>query len=724
MLFRMIAVVAVFLLSVISAVAEVATVKGGEHADFTRLVVEAPALKGWKFGRTNDGYELDLGASITAVNLESAFDRIPRDRIKAIWRDPQNGRLRFSLACACHAIAFEFRSGTVVIDIKSGLPPPGSSFEDSLDQDDLPSSANPAAEIGGTAGYDWITAARDAPAESGGQPPAFASPTGTVSLDPLREALLLQISKGAAEGVVEIGELAPRTVGAADRVSNGPWSRVGIGELPGLRAGTDRALAGEMTAEGTACPKDEDLDIASWGLSGPISGQIGLGRSGLLAEFDVPVQPAILRAARFHIFLGFGAEARQILDLLGPTDEKSAILMAMASIVDEELPSPNPFTNMESCDSSAALWATLALPVGASTLPQTNSKAVARSFSALPAHLRQQLGGALVDRFLSNGDEQTARKLRDAMLRSPTDGSPEVSLMDARFHLAEGDQGAATRLAEGVLKASGPTSAEAALTMVEAALRGGRKVDSQLPKTLDSFLMDSRGTDLEPRLLRALVLASAMSGDFTTAFSRLEEAPATFADLWSLSAGGLPDDQFLIEAARQSGKAMMSDRVTLLETASRLMDRGFPDLALAWLSPLAEDYDDESRLLAARAHLALRDASAVSVLLAGMESADAALLKADAITQLGDMQAAAGILIEAGEDTAGQRRVSWTQDWEVVAGSGPESWREAAGLVVNSEVETASGPIARGTALVAESAAARAKIEALLGSIVETPKAP
>ena len=724
MIARMVVLFLAFLVFAPLASAEVASVKGGEHADFTRLVVEAASLEGWQFGRTDDGYELSLGASITAVDLERAFDRIPRDRITAIWRDPQSGNLRFSLACACHAIAFEFRPGTVVVDIKSGLPPKGSSFEDRLEGPVASQSDEPKTEIAETPGYNWIAARREAPVGIGADSLAMELPTGAVSLDPLREALLVQISKGVAEGAVEIGGLSPRAAVSAERISDGPWSRVTVGEMPGLTVGTDRAASGGMTVTGKACLADSSLDVSSWGLTGPISSQVGLARSGLLAEFDEPVAPAIYRAARFHIYLGFGAEARQILEFLGPADDESEVLLAMASIVDQDVPKLNPFDKMESCDSSAALWAILALPNETPALPLSNIDAVVRSFSALPPHLRQQLGAALVDRFIANGDEQTARRLRDAILRSPNNASPEVALMDARFHLAEGDEDAATRLAGDVLKASGPTAAEAALTLVEAAFRGNREVPLDLPETLDSFLMDAAGTNLEPQLLRALVLSAAMSGDFHTAFQRVEETPETFPDLWSLSARNLPDEQFLVEAARRSINAGLTERSVMLETADRLMELGFPDLALAWLLPIKDGYDDESRLLAAKAHLAMRDAPAVVELLTGVGSAEAAVLRAAATTQLGDMEAAAKIFFDAGEEDAGQRHLAWTQDWAIVSESGPENWRGAAELVADVKPEAASGPIAQGTALVEESAAARARIEALLGSVAENSESP
>lgn len=708
--------------------AEVALVTGGEHADFTRLVVEAKTIGDWRFGRSADGYELILGPAVTGYDVTRAFEKIPRDRITAIWRDPDSGRLRFSLACACHAVAFEFRTGIVVIDIRSGPPPEGSAFETALDQ---PSAADTAArgEVDGeeaaepeqprpAGGYDWIAIARNRPADPA---PALPLPTGEVSLDPLRDALLAQIGRGVAEGVVEVAEGGAAPKAGANSVDDGPWSRVAIGEMPGLKVGTDRDPAGGLTAEGQSCIPDKDLDVAGWGLTGPIPAQIGLGRSGMLAEFDAPVSEAILRAARFHIHLGFGAEARQYLGLLGEErNDQAALLDAMARIVDEEAVAGSPLDGQESCDTAAALWATLARR-DQPLLPRTNGPAAARSFSALPPHLRRHLGPALVDLFLAAGDEPTARIVRDAILRLPDEGSPDVALMEARYHLAGGQGEEAGAIAAGVMADGGPAGPDAAVVLVEAAFRGTRQLDPKLPLALDAFLRDAKGTAQEPRLLRARVLAAAMTSDHATAFALVDRAPDTFADLWSLAVDAASDDLFLDQAARQAAKHPPLAGATARQLAERLMSLGFPDLALQWLGPVDGSGDEALRLLAARARLALRDAPAALALLKDINSSEAAHLRAEATLQLGDEWAAAQALMDAGAVDEAQRILTWTQDWPLVGAEGPKDWRGAAALLDPPAEAPAAGPLARGAALADESAAARATIEALL---LSTPPSP
>jgi hypothetical protein len=113
--------------------AEPARVTSGDHDGFSRLVVELTAPGDWRFGRQSDGYALVVDSATQGYDLGTVFDLIGRERLAAVSVSPSNGNLLIGLACACHAIPFEFRPGVIVIDIREGPPPAGSSFEEMLD---------------------------------------------------------------------------------------------------------------------------------------------------------------------------------------------------------------------------------------------------------------------------------------------------------------------------------------------------------------------------------------------------------------------------------------------------------------------------------------------------------------------------------------------------------------------------------------------------------------
>lgn len=706
------------------ALAETARVTGGEHEDFTRLVVEAvEQIAGekeggkdsdWRFGRTQDGYALALSPSITSFDITEAFRRIPRTRITSLWQDPDTGHLRLSLACACHAIAFEYRPGITVIDIRNGPAPKSSVFEAALD---VPLAVQPNPEPAEPSGYDWLAIARTrsaAPADALAMP----MPTGEISLDPLRDALLAQISRGASDTVVEVVEVLPDTDRGPSQTQDAPWSRISVGEMPGLRAAVEGDQTPPLTADGKNCMADSDLDIANWGMEGPAIAQLGLGRAGLMSEFDQPDAEATLRAARLHLSLGFGAEARQLLGLLGyGQSEEIRLLSDLSHIVDLDPLPYSMFSGQESCATAAALWAVLA-GLGHPLPRYTNVDAVARSFAALPPPLRRYLGPPLADAFLAADQGDSARIIRDAILRLPSEHGAEVDLLEARFQLANGHAPEAGAAAAEVLSQGGRASAEAAITLVEASFRGTRQLDPNVPLILQSFLKESLGTPLHPRLLHARILAAALTEDYETAFDLVETSPRSLADLWVLAATQTADDMFLAEAAKAAAHPPNIAKETTRQVAERLFSLGFHDLSLQWLGPVDMSSDEDSRLMAARARLGLRDVPTALTLLAGLTTAEATKLRAEAVLQIGDAEAAATALIAAGEEQAGQRALTWTQDWPLIAAEGPENWRAAATALEQTE-PALGGPIARGSALAEDSAAAREVIETLLLSQVE-----
>lgn len=705
--------------------AEVAQVDSGEHGDFTRIVVEASDSSNWMLGRTDDGYALQMPDVVTGYDLRAAFEKIPKDRIVSLWQDPNNGQLRLALACACHVIAFEFRPGIVVMDIRNGPAPKESAFENVLPGGESVEKAASSDDIGSleTASadpvppaYDWVALERSAAATD--QQPVLPMdlPTGEVSLDPLRDALLGQISKGAASGVIEIAEGEQKPKEAIGGTTEGPWSRISAGELPGLAIGDARPKDKSLTSDGKACLGDKELDVSAWGSGDKPGAEIGLARMGMLAEFDAPSEEAILRSVKYHLFLGFGAEARQFLSFLGTTAPESAnILTAMSYIVDDQAPAANPFQGMQGCDSNAALWANLAEHQLSGLLPGTNVEALARAFSQFPPHLRKLFGGVLIDRLLAEGDGETARKLRDSILRLPTDGDPDVALMDAKFQLSEGHDERAAELAEDVMSESGPLTAEAAVTLVEAAFQGDRQVDPDLPGTLAVFLRDARQTSFEAPVLRATILAYAMAKDFEPAVDLDAPDMETSSDLWSMLESEAVDEVFLTSAAKMSAQQPVVRVEVGDAVAQRLLELGFPDLALPWITPFGADSSVERRLLAARALLATGDAVAAGSLLEEMDGPDAGMLRAEADIQLGQLQSAAEELAKAGDSEASQRAVTWTQDWDLIEETGPENWKAAAELRTTPSADpSASGALARSAALIDESEKARMTLEALL----------
>ncbi|MFN3607031.1 MAG: hypothetical protein ACK4SS_07535, partial [Cypionkella sp.] len=183
-------------------------VTSGEHDGFTRVVLNFGAALDWTFGRVLDGSRFRPANVAAEYDLDPVFDRIGTSRLAAIAQNPSTSELDIGFACACHAIAFEFRPGIIVIDLRDGPPPKGSSFENAL-PDIVPAAPNappkPEPTIAATAPqavpYNWLDRFSADANTASAAPPHSASispaPSSNPDLQPLREQLLRQLSRGA-----------------------------------------------------------------------------------------------------------------------------------------------------------------------------------------------------------------------------------------------------------------------------------------------------------------------------------------------------------------------------------------------------------------------------------------------------------------------------------------------------------------------------------------------
>lgn len=691
-------------------------VKTGEHDGFTRLVMEFPAPLDWQMGRSADGYELRVSDPAPNYDLSEAFKLIGKSRLAAIWIDPQTAALRIGIACACHAIPFEFRPGIVVIDLRDGPPPRGSSFELALD----PTPSNPAAAPDARSdSYDWQ---KQALAQLRGQAPMpdpatalTPLPSSDPALQSLRESLLHQLGRGASQGVVELGHPQAAENVPAPAQDFGA-ARVGLGELPGVSVTEGLSDHAGLAADGQTCIATDQLDFAAWGDSRPVHQQMAEAMAGLVGEFDRPNAEALRKAIRFHLFIGFGAEARQLMQAF-PVDAAEAHLWtSLARLVDGEADPASAFAGQTACDTPAALWAILAEP-GLKPGTTVNADAAFLAFSALPITLRRHLGPSLADRFLAMKDNVSAAKIRDAILRAPGEAGPKVELMQAEMDMSSDDPAAAESRLKTMVADSGPETPAALIGLVSARVAQDLPVAPDLVTALEAVLRERSGTEDEPTTRRALLLARAASGDFDTAFASLPESPETEPQLWRLLSKLGQDDAILSHAVlAPAAPQPRAATDTAADLAKRLLSLGLAESALRWLpDPSAAD-----PLVLAQIHLQRHDGRSALAALTGLDTPEALALRAQAMQQLGDLAAAARLYAKAGDSTGELSAVHRAQDWADLAQRGTEPWKSAAAALAapKASAEAAPpGPLAEGQQLVSTAAETRAAVEALLKAV-------
>lgn len=767
---RWLAALCLCLLAGSPALAQAVRVTSGEHADFTRIVLEFPGPVDWKVGRTADGYALQLPGEPPVFDLSRAFDLIGKGRLAAIWADPDTGALHLSVACACYAIPFEFRPGTVVIDLRNGDPPKGSSFEEPIGGGDvtvlsdkpaprpqarpatLPGAALAEAEAkpaepaveGPAIAYRWTDRLAEPRPEraqlaTSGLGLALTAPeTVKPDLEPLRQSLIEQLGRGATQGIIDMakprGNLDDGESPSAGAEGN-PSVELRLGEAPNLDLRQKGEKPEPLTAQGQACLPDDKLAIADWIGEGPVSEQIGPAMEGLIGEFDRPEPEAVAKAVRFQLGLGFGAEARAILRAFPSAQEDEAIWQSMSRVLDDEEDASSAFAGMAACDTAAALWALLSDPT-VLALGQVEKAAVLRAFSALPIHLRHQLGPTLVDRFLAMKDLTTATALRDSILRGTEEPGPEIEMMEAAFEKAGGSPAAAAARLEAVAAESGPTTPEATAELVIQRAELGQEVPYELVQALEAFAAEHEGSEDSARFELALTLAHGASGDFATAFDRLQMTPEAQPVLWQLLAQAGRDSpllEFAVLAEQQEVPPLAHASATLI--AQRLVTLGLADQAARWLQIAPE----VPALLAAKVALGQGDARGALQLIGDTASKPADDLRIAAYTLLGDEAAVAELHAAQGDSQAQWDAVSRMRDWPRLAAEGPAEWQEAARRLLgpaappraategaapaDPALPPPAGPLERDRRLIEESEATRAAISALLSS-VRPPEAP
>jgi hypothetical protein len=732
------AAILIWLATAQMAFSQTVVVKSGDHPGFTRLVLELPQPTEWQVGRTAEGYELRIAGENLRFDVTAVFDEIKRNRLAAIWMDPATGGLRIGIACACHALPFEFRPGIIVIDLRDGPPPKGSSFELALDSpaDGIGAvqltarptqrpRARPRASLAVNDSvasiapdYDWLISVEPAAAQLPEPVLEVIKPDHDVA--PLQDALLRQLSRGAAQGIIQMEQpsLTARNVG--DPLLVGPRANIHLSETPGFEVMTKQGPEGTLIKDGADCIADEDLDLSGWADDQPFATQLSDSRANLIGEFDKPYEAAVAVAAKLLIHFGFGAEAQQLLMEMPVDDTDATLWKSMAKLVDSQPDPTGPFKNMQTCDTAAALWATVALPQ-LSAAEKPRSDAVLRAFSALPEHLRQSLGPNLAAKFLAIDDLPTARSISSAVQRSVTEPGPEIALMKASVDFAAGDGGAASKQMQALMQDAGPVAAQTLIAMIDAQIASDEAVDPETPTALAALLREQAGSDLEPALRRAQILALASSGDFDQAFALLPDMTAAGPDLWRLLAKSGSDTAILNHAVL-AHDAPVPDIATAerSQIAAHLQALGLSDEALRWIGAKSNETSQADRILAATASLAIGDTATALVWIDGLEDSAASDVRAKTFSQLDRLTEAALAWESAGDVEAALRAQSWARNWDDLSQNETSSWQAAAELVVagtGNDVEKAPGPLALGLALVADSVAARATLTALLQGV-------
>ncbi|MBV1903249.1 MAG: hypothetical protein KUG58_06410, partial [Marinosulfonomonas sp.] len=392
-----------------------------------------------------------------------------------------------------------------------------------------------------------------------------------------------------------------------------------------------------------------------------------------------PDPVAVERLAQRYIFMGFGAEAKAVLDIFDARTRSAKILRELASILDEDqLPENGIVQAQASCATSASLWGILALDA----IPEGNVhdvKAILRTFSGLPVHLRQHLGPLVVARFLAAEDVEAAKAIRDLIDRASATDGPRFNLTEARIAATSGNISQSIDSWNLVVDADSPQSAVALVEMIDATLENGQPVREAVARSADALAVEYRGLELGGQLMRASIRAFATNGNIKTTFARISSAIRTGdmapnealelrAEAHLRNTSNSSDGEFLEIALKNEFSDLDQSVATTAArkaVAARLLELGFYLAAWETVAPIVDSRDEDLTLLRAKIAFADGHTASATEKLAGLQSQAADQLRAKISEQSGDFKNAARLYEKFGDadarDSAAWRSGDWNQ---------------------------------------------------------------
>ena len=357
------------------AVAQVIA-QSGDHEAFSRIVFPYPAQMDWSLEKTEGGHDLKFTRGELAVDVENVLRFLPSGRLQAVSANSQG--LRILHQCQCEVEVFRFNGTHLVIDIKEPRP-------------------------------------------------AFPTSTYSELSELSRELLKLPINSISEQTVIVLGEDLQAT-DVADLGDNSVADEeINVEQIQNtvvraIEGGLISAFENDNFTTSIRGPKSSARNVR---LNGEIF-SLETQESGFEAhnclgaylfldtttwqENEAELRDAIAHRARLldanfsedpqrarqlaegYLRLGFGAEARQVLEVFGIEDP---VLHSLSHAVEGGSPeNVEMFRNLERCDNFASAWGALVNHADSDFSP--NVASITRTLANTPSDVRTRLFDALL----------------------------------------------------------------------------------------------------------------------------------------------------------------------------------------------------------------------------------------------------------------------------------------------------------------------------------------
>ncbi|WP_300033249.1 hypothetical protein [uncultured Roseobacter sp.] len=730
-------------------VAEPIVVRAGEHASFTRLVMQLPDDVTWEIETGVGKHILKLSGHDDGFDTDRAFAIIPRDRLTTLSQSVSD--LELSLACDCPVQTFVETSNFLVIDILDGPPlPPSVPEETPLET--VSSEQAPLSLTRNNFGYGellWRNSAEQGPSDAGTETePALPNENEASSLirAQTQASLLLEVGEAISAGILEgaAAEIAApidiQSTEAEAPIFDSSRVRAPVEETEygNLRVTdsrdipeTENPFPGINASEN--CMAADRVAVATWASDAPFGKQVGKLRESLFDETGKLNEGVVLSLARMYIHFGFGAEARQTLMLAEDTAENYPELFDMAGIVDGvALRNPRVLHRFIECQPALVLWALLS---SAETTDgyRIDVGAVIENLFMLPGHLRLQLGPALSEKLIDLGEVDAASIVLRNVEQVNSRTASAAPLPESKILKAQGQNEAANEVLDEAIKEDDGRNPAAVLALVDAILSSGETVPSELAGILENMAFEFRRQPEATSILPAHARVLARSGRLPEAFVALDQASQTGSDMLSSRSAVFSDLATIPEAVTfldlylenyNTTPNFVTPKTARL-LAARLLNLGFPDMASDALSVVTGGFNiEQHRLLSARIELERGFPERAIELVSGMSDPDANRVLASAQLAIGDTEEAQKTF-EVLEDEVAAAEAGWlSENWEDLLANDTPVFGQVRELSVQPTIEAiqTDGVIQQSNSILETTSEARVSLETLLSgtSLQET----
>jgi len=637
--------------------ADIVAIRSGEHENFTRLVFSIAEGETWNLNPTEGGYRLTLEGAGDGFDTSEVFERIPRTRI-ANLEQVGNRTLDLDLACDCMIESFLWRPDRLVLDVKEGVE-----TRVAVQTATLPIllTETPEPVLGISDLPDIIGFENGLTLTGVNMDFSKHETSGTPVRDTMENisgsevALLDGIARAATQGFLTPNlssfpdeSLPPPTVETIEPAPE-PTEDILVNSRnfgPGIGVSTafDQSLSDIngliRTSADEHCLPPEHFEIATWGDERTFHEQVAALSEGLAGEFGEEPVDAETDLAKLYLYYGFGAEALAALSLTPSTSQSRQVLFELAKIFDEVDTNFPLLASQSGCDSAGAFWAFLATPILPDSDDQLNR--ITRTFFELPNPLRGHIAPRLSQNFLTLGMPETAELVLRTTENQDSEDVPAVQETHALIAEHNQDTDEALAILNEQADDDVRLTPDAAIKMVDLSLEQGIIPSESDLLLLSAFALEFDGHEIGQTLVNTEAKGWSARGDFSYAlnlFSDNVDATSILAknEIYIEMTEDAPSGIFLDLVINDRPSDLSPKTENLI--ARRLIDLGFPEQALGYLSGIASREDAaERRYLKAEAESEAGNFEQSITALQGMRDERSRNLRATAYSGLGDYQ--------------------------------------------------------------------------------------